>query len=116
MNTTVEKKETYAPGVNIFESSSETLLTVDLPGVDGKGVEISFEKDQLSIKGEPALTIPEGYRILHKEFNLGQYIRKFTINKPIDVDKVTAVIKNGRVKLHLPFTTPNLKKIEVKTE
>lgn len=116
MNATAEKKEIYTPGVNIYESPSETLLSVDLPGVDEKGVEISVEKDELTIKGEPSLTIPSGYRILHKEFNLGGYMRKFTINKPVDLEKVSAVIKNGRVKLHIPFTTPNLKKIEVKTE
>lgn len=117
MNSTVNnKKETFVPGVNIYESTQDTILTVDLPGVDEKNVEITFEKDTLSIKGEPTLTIPDGYKILHKEFSLGQFLRRFTINKPIDVEKVSAIIKNGRVRLNLPYTTPNLKKIEVKSE
>ena len=115
-NTVAEKKEIYTPMVNIHETTSETILTIDLPGVDEKGVEVSFEKDILTIKADPSLTIPDGYKILHKEFLMGQYLRKFNINKPVDIEKVTAVMKNGRLKLKLPFTVPNSKKIEVKTE
>ena len=115
-NTVAEKKEIYIPLVNINETSTETILTVDLPGVDEKGVDVSFEKDGLTIKAEPSLVVPEGYKILHKEYFMGQYIRKFSINKPIDIEKVSAVIKNGRLTLKLPFTAPNSKKIEVKTE
>lgn len=119
MNATTEVKneerETFSPPVNIYEQASETILVVDLPGVDEKGVDISFEKDTLIIKGDPTYAVPEGYKIVHKEFLLGQYVRKFTVNKPIDIEKVTAVIKNGRVTLKLPYTIPNSKKIEVKT-
>jgi HSP20 family protein len=120
MNTTstelkTKEKESFSPPVNIYEQPSETILVVDLPGVDEKGVDISFEKDTLIIKGDPTYTVPEGYKIVHKEFLLGQYVRKFTVNKPIDIEKVSAVIKNGRVTLKLPYTIPNSKKIEVKT-
>jgi HSP20 family molecular chaperone IbpA len=119
MNATTEVKtkerETFSPPVNIYEQASETILVVDLPGVDEKGVDISFEKDTLIIKGDPTYAVPEGYKIVHKEFLLGQYVRKFTVNKPIDIEKVSAVIKNGRVTLKLPYTIPNSKKIEVKT-
>jgi HSP20 family molecular chaperone IbpA len=110
-----KEKESFSPPVNIYEQASETILVVDLPGVDEKGVDISFEKDTLIIKGDPTYTVPEEYKIVHREFLLGQYVRKFTINKPIDLEKVSAVIKNGRVTLHLPYTTLNSKKIEVKT-
>ncbi|NBU98936.1 MAG: Hsp20/alpha crystallin family protein [Spirochaetia bacterium] len=118
MNSTLEqtKKESYAPNVNIYEGNAETILVVDLPGVDEKGVDISFEKDILTIKGEPSLHIPEGYKVVHKEYQIGQYIRRFTINKPINIDGVSAKIKNGRVTLTLPYTNPSTKKIEVRTE
>ncbi len=112
---TTQEKETYSAPVNIYEQPTETILVVDLPGVDEKGVDISFEKDTLVIQGEPSYTVPEGYKTVHKEFRLGKFVRKFTVNKPIDIEKVTAVIKNGRVTLKLPFTLPNSKKIEVKT-
>ncbi len=118
MNSTLEqtKKETYTPNVNIYEGITETILVVDLPGVDEKGVDISFEKDILTIKGEPSFFLPEGYKVVHKEYQIGQYVRKFTINKPINIDGVSAKIKNGRVTLNLPYTNPTTKKIEVRTE
>lgn len=118
MNSTLEqiKKESTLPNVNIYEGNTETILVVDVPGVDEKGVEISFEKDILTIKGEPSFTVPEGYKTVHKEYQVGQFIRKFTINKPINIDSVDAKIKNGRITLTLPYTTPTSKKIEVRSE
>jgi HSP20 family protein len=113
--STTQEKETFSAPVNIYEQPSETILVVDLPGVDEIGVDISFEKDTLVIQGEPSYTVPEGYKTLNKEFLLGKFVRKFTVNKPIDIEKVTAVIKNGRVTLKLPYILPNSKKIEVKT-
>jgi HSP20 family molecular chaperone IbpA len=119
MNTTTElntkEKESFSPTVNIYEQASEAILVVDLPGVDENEVDVSFEKDTLIIKGNPTYSVPEGYKIVHKEFLLGQYVRKFSVNKPIDLEKVSAVIKNGRMTLKLPYTIPNSKKIEVKT-
>ena len=118
MNSTLEqtKKESFTPNVNIYEGNAETILVVDLPGVDEKGVDISFEKDILTIKGEPSFILPEGYKLVHKEYQIGQYVRRFTINKPINIDVVSAKIKNGRVTLTLPYTNPTTKKIEVSTE
>jgi HSP20 family protein len=127
MNHTVEnqidknetKKEsrtsTLTPLVNILEGNDSTLLILEMPGVEESTVDISIEKDVLQIKGKPTLVIPTGYKQLHLEFLQGEYLRKFTINRPIDFDRIEAKIKNGRLTISLPKVQPNLKKIEINT-
>jgi HSP20 family protein len=117
-NTSPEKvnKRYITPAVNIYETEEDTRIVLDMPGVDEKSVEISYDKDILTIEGRNSYTVPEGFESVYVEFKTGDYIRKFNINKPIDLEKSKAVIKNGKLTLHLAKVKPNTRKIEVKSE
>lgn len=110
-----ENRNCYSitPDVNIFENTEETQIVLDIPGVDEKSVDISYEKDILTIEGKNSNTIPEGYESMGLEFKTGDYIRKFRINKPMDLENSKAVIKNGRLTLLLPKVLPITRKIRV---
>jgi HSP20 family molecular chaperone IbpA len=116
--STVEKvnRRYITPSVNIYESAEETKIIFDMPGVDEKSVDISYDKDVLTIEGRNSYSVPEGFEGAYIGFKTGDYLRKFNINKPIDLEKSKAVIKNGRLTLHLSKVKPNTTKIEVKTE
>ena len=86
-----------------------------MPGVEDSGLDITLEKDVLEIIGKPMAPLTEGFESLHKEFYHGEYRRKFNINRTIDFDKITAVLKHGRLKITLPKVQPDVKKIEIKT-
>ena len=121
-NSALEKRENpvrnrvFTPPVNVYETNEETILVVDMPGVDEKSVNITFEKDILTIEGNTSIKTPEGYQLSYSEFKQGDYVRRFTINKSIDLDKTKAVMKNGRLTLTLTKVKPNYKKIEVQSE
>jgi HSP20 family molecular chaperone IbpA len=118
-NTKIEKSSNVrliTPFVNQYQSGDATILVIDMPGVNESNIDISFDKDILTIKGESKPETFSKVTPLHTEFELGTYIRKFTISKPIDIDKAKAVLKNGRLTLTLPWIAPNYKKIEVKSE
>lgn len=104
------------PAVNIYESLDETKIVFDMPGVDEKSVDISYDRDVLTVEGRNSYTIPEGFEGKYVGFKTGDYLRKFNVNKPIDIEKSRAVMKNGRLTLHLAKVKPNTTKIEVKTE
>ena len=104
------------PAVNIYEMSDETLIILDMPGVDEKSVEVSYEKDILTIEGKNSYSVSEGFQSIYLEFKTGDYLRKFTVNRPVDLEKSKAIMKNGRLYLSLSKIKPNTKKIEVKTE
>jgi HSP20 family molecular chaperone IbpA len=101
------------PLANIFESDDSILLELDMPGVNNEQLEINFEEDVLVIKGRTSLPEYADYKTVHKEFQLGTYLRKFVVNKPIDVDKTEAVLSNGRLKIRLYKQNPVAKKIQV---
>ena len=55
----VEDRQWSTPRVDIHESDREVLLLADLPGVPEEGLNISLDKDQLTIEGR-ASAPPEG--------------------------------------------------------
>lgn len=95
-------RQVYIPQVDIRESETAITLFVDMPGVADDGVDITIEKNVLTIKG----TVPQddlaGYSPAFSEYGLGDYERTFSISNEIDRDKVEAVLRNGVLKLVLP--------------
>ncbi len=41
----------YAPRVDVIEGKDDIVLLADMPGVDGRAVDITIEKDVLTIHG-----------------------------------------------------------------
>ena len=50
-----------APNVDVSETDEAVIVAAELPGMDAKNVELSFQDNSLVIKGEktPVLLIPE---------------------------------------------------------
>jgi HSP20 family molecular chaperone IbpA len=56
---------TYIPRVDIYESEDEVVLLADLPGVDENSLDITLEKNVLTIEGYVQFEEPEGYELAH---------------------------------------------------
>jgi HSP20 family protein len=105
---------TYVPRVDIYEKSDGILVLADLPGVDENSLDIMLEKGVLTIHGQVTETWPEGYELAHAEYEVGNYHRAFKLSEEVDSDKIEATIKNGVLKLHMPFAAgPRTRKIQV---
>lgn len=92
----------FTPEVDILESPDRITLTVDMPGVDEKSLDITLEKNVLSIYGTVDPEIPEKFRAAAGEYCIGDYERKFTISREIDGDNIRASVKDGVLRLTLP--------------
>ncbi|TGN18703.1 Hsp20/alpha crystallin family protein [Leptospira idonii] len=113
---TSEKKETvkvYSPNVDVHETAESLLFFVEMPGVDPSSVDVTIEKNQLTIEGKFVEGIVETGKPLFQEFKEGNYFRKFTIGKTIDSENVKAVVKNGFLELVIPKLEPKKKKIDI---
>jgi len=95
-------RRVFKPDVDIIEEENETVLTADLPGVDDKSLDITLEKNILTIKGQVDLQMPAGCRLVYGEYEVGDYERSFTLSDEVDKDQIQATIKNGVLKLVLP--------------
>jgi len=107
----------YSPAVDIVERKEDILLIADMPGVDDKSLEITIEKDVLTLDGRVETKLPEGHRLLVSEYGTGDYHRVFKLSDEIDRDKIMATVKHGVLRLTLPKTEAvRTRKIPVRTE
>ena len=108
-------RKAYVPRVDIYETDDSIELMADMPGVDENSVDITLEKNVLTIDGAVNLEQPDNYSLAYAEYEVGDYQRKFTLSDEIDQGKIEASVKNGVLYLHLPKAGPaKAKKISVK--
>lgn len=79
-----------APAVDIYENEHEYLVLADLPGVANDGVQIRFEKGELSLFAKRPDEAPADYR------------RLFTIPETVDSERIDANLQAGVLHLVLP--------------
>ncbi|WP_296428389.1 Hsp20/alpha crystallin family protein [Yoonia sp.] len=106
---------TFTPAVDIFEQGDTTIILADMPGVAFDGVDVTLERQVLTLRGKVKPRAPEGYRRLSSEYREGDYFRVFTLSDEIDQSKINAKFKNGVLRLELPRAAEaKPKKISVK--
>jgi len=107
----------YAPATDIIEKKDNMVLFADMPGVDEKSVEVTLEKNILTIYGKVEPRMPEKRKLVLSEYGIGDYHRTFTVSDAIDRDRIDATVSNGVLKLVLPKAEAlKTKKIAVKAE
>jgi HSP20 family molecular chaperone IbpA len=108
-------RRAYVPRVDIFETDDAIILLTDMPGVDEKSVDITLEKNLLTINGYVEVDAPDNYSLTYAEYESGDYERSFNLSDEIDREKIEATVKNGVLRLHLPKAAPaKTRKITVK--
>jgi HSP20 family protein len=109
-------RKVFIPRVDICETKDAIVLLADMPGVDEKSIDITLEKNVLTLLGRVESETYEGYRTAYVEYEGGDYERAFTLSDEIDRDRIEASVKNGVLRLTLPKAEPvKLRKINVKS-
>lgn len=105
----------FTPAVDIFERDETTVIMADMPGVAPGDVDVTLERQILTLRGKVKPYAPEGYRLLSSEYRVGDYIRVFTLSDEVDQARIDAEFKNGVLRLELPRSPETQpKKISVK--
>lgn len=92
----------FMPAVDILENQNEIMVLADMPGVDGKDVNVDLENDILTIRGTVSPLEGEKEASVYREFNWGDYYRQFTLAETIDQEKISAKMDEGVLRLTLP--------------
>ncbi|MCL4545505.1 MAG: Hsp20/alpha crystallin family protein [Chloroflexi bacterium] len=74
-------------GSNLYETPQEFILQVALPGAKPESIEVNVQQNTLTIKGEPALTVPDGATAIWRTF--GDEIH-YGVELPAEVDGASA--------------------------
>ena len=111
------ERKIYSPAVDIIERRDEIMLIADMPGVDDKAVDITLEKNVLTIYGKVEAGIPEKHTLYFSEYGVGDYQRVFTLTDEVDREKIRATVKNGVLTILLPKAdVVKTRKISVRAE
>ncbi len=101
--------------VDAYATESEFVLSANLPGIDPAQVEITFEGDELTIRGEFNPVQAEADYLI-QERPVGAFQRTLTFNVPVDGDKIDATFENGVLTLIVPKAeSVRPKQIKVRT-
>ena len=99
---TTRPGRTYVPEVDICETTDGLWLWADMPGVDEKTVDINLADGVLTIQGQVGIQEYANLTPVYTEYNVGNYLRRFTMSADVDTDKIKARMSNGVLELELP--------------
>ena len=87
--------------LNAWVDGENFVLQAYLPGVNPDEVEITFEGEELAIRGAfPA--VDEEREFIKRELYTGAFERRLTFNVPVEVDAIEALFENGLLTLTVP--------------
>jgi HSP20 family protein len=105
---------TWFAAASLWEANDGFYVEVEMPGVKREDIEITLEKNVLSVAAERKA--PEGERTYwHNERAYGRVERQINLPESVDPDSIEAELRDGVLHLKLtkrPETLP--KKIEIK--
>lgn len=110
-------RKVFTPSVDVIERKDDIILLADMPGVNTESLDITIEKNVLSINGKVSYDIPDKHKLYFAEYDIGDFKRSFSISEEIDKDKIQATLKNGVLKIVMPkVDVVKSRKIEVKED
>lgn len=98
------RMKVFTPMVDIYETKDAFVLVADVPGVDDKSLDITVDKNVLTINGTVEPVQYKDHELSFSEYDVGNYHRSFVLSGDIDRDKIEATVKNGVLHLRLPKT------------
>jgi HSP20 family protein len=111
----LESRAGVFPPVNLYETGDSYVLTAELPGLRGEEIEITVERDRLTLRGERRIETPQDASLHRLERRGGAFRRALQLPVAVDGDKVQAIYRNGVLTLRLPKAPEHQpRRVEVK--
>jgi len=88
------------PSCAICEEDGKVKLRLEMPGVSKEDIEVSVEKNELTISAKGSAQPAEGNYLI-RERRVGEYRKRFIIDETIDREKIEANMVNGVLTLAL---------------
>jgi HSP20 family protein len=104
----------WTPAADVAETEKFYTVTMELPGIDMKKVDVSFSDGVLTVKGEKSKESQEGECCHFSERYSGAFERSMKIPGSVDRDKIDATYRDGVLKLTLQKSEESVpRKIEI---
>lgn len=112
-------KPFFVPALDVVERPDAYLVTAELPGVDPQTIDIAFENNTLTLRGEKKPTLVpkdnEEVRVYTAERLSGSFERAVRLPEYVEGDRIEAAYEYGVLTITIPKAeAARPRKIEVK--
>ncbi|MEV0270036.1 Hsp20/alpha crystallin family protein [Hamadaea sp. NPDC050747] len=88
--------------MDAYRLDDKYVLRFDLPGVDTDAIEVTAERNTLTVKARRGVESPEGAEFVVDERPSGTYARQVVLGDGLDVESVQADCHNGVLTVTIP--------------
>lgn len=100
--------------VDAYRRGDEFKLYLDLPGVDPGSIQLTVEKDLLTVRATRTWLRSEGDDVQIAERAQGEFSRQLFLGESLDRDSISAIYHDGVLMVTIPVTERSKpKKVEV---
>ena len=90
--------------MDVWQAEDGYHVALDLPGVDPASVEITTERNMLTIRAERRAEYGQGQNVLLAERPQGRFTRQLQVGDALDTGSVQATYDNGVLLLTIPMS------------
>lgn len=107
----------WQPALNIYETTQEVVLVVELAGIDPKHLVIDAEPDKVRIQGQRHARPPANLRRIHRmEMVGGTFQIEVALAVMIDPEHAGSRYQNGLLEIRLPLAQHTPQHITIDAE
>jgi HSP20 family protein len=88
--------------IDAYRRGNEFTVHFDLPGVDSRFIELTVEKDLLTVRATRGWVRADGDQIQIAERAQGDFSRQLFLGEGLDRDNISAAYENGVLTLTIP--------------
>jgi len=101
----VRQTHTWRPPTDVLETEESYVVVVDIAGMRGAEISVTFERQTLSISGSrPDMNVRKAYHQI--EIDYGEFACSVNIPSPVEVDRIEATYTDGFLRINLPKASP----------
>ncbi len=107
--------QSFSPPMDIYETEDHMVVIMEVAGMRGENIHLTFEKEILSISGTRTEPSPSPKTRLHQmEIDYGRFQRTLRIPFPLKTDEFKATYRQGFLVVTVPkVKEPISHKVEV---
>jgi HSP20 family protein len=108
--------EVTLPAVDVYETSGEFIVEIELPGVEERDVRVLLFANRIEVSGfKRELAAHEGSRYMRLERDFGAFRRDVVVPGAVDRDQVFAALENGVLTVVLKKPPRRRREVEIKS-
>ncbi|HEY4939388.1 MAG TPA: Hsp20/alpha crystallin family protein, partial [Actinomycetota bacterium] len=81
--------------MDAYREGDRFIVHFDLPGVDPSSIDLTVEKNVLTVRAERTWPASEGQEVLVRERPEGTFVRQLFLGEGLDTEHVEATYHNG---------------------